>query len=185
MDNYNKFLNNQTSSIIRNNIYNFDEPIEITNLPICMKNSIVDYGLNINLIVNDNISIYQTIIDPLLHTVNIDNISYNLLQIEWRKTNFTFNNINVGLTLHLIHSSYDSVNKLIIVIPLDFVDNSELNDNLEGFRNIKYYKMDSYLKNHIPEINDENILMTINKNIETINKYNLKLNCLLGIVDLL
>ena len=52
-NNYNKFLNNQTSLIQRNNTYNINEPIEITSLPVCKKNISVEYGLNLNNILEE------------------------------------------------------------------------------------------------------------------------------------
>jgi len=58
-NNYNKYLNNEMSTLIRNNVYKFDELIEITNLPKCNKNIMVDYGLNIGSINNDNVTINQ------------------------------------------------------------------------------------------------------------------------------
>jgi PBP1b-binding outer membrane lipoprotein LpoB len=79
-NNYNKYLNNVTSIITKNNIYKNDEPIEITNLPLCNKNILVDYGLNINPLNNDGITVNQIINDPLLHTIEVDNKNYNLVQ---------------------------------------------------------------------------------------------------------
>lgn len=146
-NNYNKYLNNKTSIIIRNNIYKPNESIEITSLPTCNKNILVDYGLNINPINNDGVTINHTINDPLLHTIEVDNNNYNLVKIEWRKTNFTLNNKPIGLTLHLIHSDYKTSAKLNIIIPLDLID---INENIESFKNIFYNKMDNFFKTHIP-----------------------------------
>jgi len=140
-DNYNKYLNNVTSILLKNNVYEEYELIEIASLPSCNKTILVDYGLNINTINNNNISINQIINDPLINTIEVDNENYNLLQVEWRNTNFTFNNTPIGLTLHLIHSDYKTSNKLNIIIPLDFVEDI---DNIESFKNVFYNKMDTY-----------------------------------------
>jgi hypothetical protein len=140
-DNYNKYLNNITSILLKNNVYKEYELIEITSLPLCNKTILVDYGLNINTINNNNISINQIINDPLINTIEVDNENYNLLQVEWRNTNFTFNNTPIGITLHLIHSDYKTSNKLNIIIPLDFVEDV---DNIESFKNVFYNKMDTY-----------------------------------------
>jgi hypothetical protein len=152
-DNYNKYLNNQTSELVRNNLYAQNETIEITSLPICNKNILVDYGININSINNDGITINQIINDPLMHTIEVDNKNYNLVQIEWRKTNFSFNNNPIGLTLHLIHSDFNNLEKLIIIIPLDFVDDT---GNIETFKNVFYNKMDDFFTVRVPQaINTE------------------------------
>jgi hypothetical protein len=176
-DNYNKYLNNVTSILIKNNIYKQDELIEITSLPLCNKTILVDYGLNINSINNNNISINQIINDPLINTIEVDNKNYNLLQIEWRNTNFTFNNTQIGITLHLIHSDYITSNKLNIIIPLDFVENI---DNIESFKNVYYNKMDSFFKPAIANINNINSFIenklkgTFRLNLKYKRKYNIK-----------
>ena len=152
-NNYNKYLNNETSFIIKNNVYKQNELIEITSLPYCNKDILVDYGLNINSINNDGVKINQIINDPLIHTIEVDDKNYNLVQVEWRKTNFQFNGKPIGLSLHLIHSDYKTSEKLNIIIPLDLVDD---NENVESFRNIFYNKMDNFFKIKTPEIIDEN-----------------------------
>jgi len=98
--------------------------------------------------------------DPLIHTIEVENKNYNLIQIEWRKTDFSYNKKPIGLTLHLIHSDYKTIDKLNIIIPLDFVENI---NNVESFKNINYRKMDSFFALHTPT-NVENI------NVEKTNK---------------
>lgn len=164
-DNYNGYLNNTTSVIIQNNIYEKNEPIEILNLPQCEKNILVDYGLNINTINNNGIAVNQIINDPLLHTIEIDNINYNLVLVEFRKTNFTFDGKPIGLTLHLTHSDYNKQEKFNIIIPLDFVDDDE---NIETFKNLFYNKIDNFFTKHIPEALEK----IDNKNIHLINDIN-------------
>ena len=155
-NNNNTFLNNGTSIITKKDIYKINEPIEITELPSCNKKIIVDYGLNIDNIINDSISISQNIIDPLLHTIEIDNKNYNLIKIEWRKTNFTINNKSIGLSLHLIHNDYKSINNLIIIIPLDLsIENK--NTSTEGFKNMLYKKMIDYTNIYNPTSIIDNI----------------------------
>ena len=178
-NNYNKFLNNQTSIIIKNNVYKQDEPIEITSLPTCNKEILVDYGLNINTINNDGVTINQIINDPLVHTIEIDNNNYNLVQIEWRKTNFMFNGKPIGLTLHLIHSDFKNLEKLNIIIPLDFLESDE---NIESFKNVFYKRMDNFFKTHVPKaIEKLDKMIDLNKmkgkfnlSIKYKRKYNIK-----------
>ena len=176
-DNYNKYLNNVTSILIKNNIYKQDELIEITSLPLCNKNISVDYEININSINNNNISINQIIEDPLINTIEVNNKNYNLLQIEWRNTNFTFNNIPIGLTLHLIHSDYKTTEQLNIIIPLDFVENI---DNIESFKNVYYNKMDSFFKtsttisNNVNSFTKNNLKEKFRLNLNYKRKYNIK-----------
>jgi hypothetical protein len=165
-NNYNKYLNNESSLLLNKEVYKSDEYIEITNLESCNKSITVDYGLNINPINNDSITINQTINEPLIHTIEVDNINYNLVQIEWRKTNFTYNNNKIGLTLHLIHSNFKSSEKLNIIIPLDFIENV---DNIESFKNTFYNKMDSFFKTNIPNADNNNILSNTNNITESTN----------------
>jgi len=167
-NNYNKYLNNESSIIVRNNLYNQDEFIEITNLPKFNGNILVDYGSNNNPLNNDSVTINQLISDPLIHTIEINNYNYNLVQIEWRKTNFTFNGNKVGLTLHLIHSDYETSKKLNIIIPLDLVD-----EQIESFINTNYIKMDNYFKKPSDPKNKNKIINNVN---ELKGEFNLLIN---------
>ena len=169
-DNYNAYLNSKSSIIIRNDVYKPDEKIEITNLPSCEKHIVVEYGQNINSVNNDKISIHEVINEPLIHTIEVDNNNYNLVKVEFRKTNFTYNDKDVGLSLHLVHSSFNNtINKFIIVIPLDLVDYDST--NIEGFKNTFYNKMENYFY----EYNGEKQINEIkNKVIDIVkNKFNL------------
>ena len=173
-NNYNKFLNTQSSYLIRNNTYSIDETIEITNLPICKKEITVDYGLNINTYINNLVSINQIINDPLIHTIEVDKKNYNLIQIDIRKTNFTYNNKIIGLTLHLIHSDYVSLYNFNIIIPLDFVSDIS---SIETFKNINYKKMNTFFKKHIPStintIKNSGTVASTSTNNKSNNAYNL------------
>jgi hypothetical protein len=193
-NNFNKNNNYENSSFFKANLlekiefFSDNEPIEITTLPKCTKNINVDYGLSINTINNDGVSINHDINDPLIHTIEVDNKNYNLVKVELRKTNFTINNKQIGLTLHLIHTDYRSINNFIIIIPLDLnnldqnnnilddtnlddtnlddtnlddtnLDNTNLDDTTtESFKNIFYKKMDNFFKKYNP-------LKDINKEI--------------------
>ena len=178
-NNYNAFLNNDTTLLIRNNVYSQDELIEITKLSTCTKDIIVDYGININTINNNNISINQIINEPLIHTIEVDNKNYNLIQIEWRKTNFMFNGKQVGLTLHLIHNNYKTSENLNIIIPLDLISNY---DEIETFININYKKMDDFFTLGSPQVIDKVNIITnyndqINENLKILkNKFKLLTN---------
>jgi len=52
----------------------------------------VNYGSNTSLLNNDGRSIYQNIDNPLLHICTINNIDFNLIKIEFVKSNLTYNN---------------------------------------------------------------------------------------------
>ncbi len=120
-DNNFKYLNNGSSYLVYNNIYLPDEYIELTTLPKYNKQIKADYGINTNTINNNNISIYQDIIEPLFNTIEINDKNFNLMSIAWKRSPFTYNNKRVGLDLHLIHRNYISIYNLVIVIPLDLV----------------------------------------------------------------
>ncbi len=153
MSNHNfKYLNSKSSLFVNNDLYASNELIEIKSLPTCDVNITFDYGSNYNNIVNNNTSLYQDIIDPLEHTIELENINYNLTSIRWKLSKFTYDNIHVGLELHLVHQNYNSLNKLIIVIPLSLTnDNIEPNNNQkEEFKNVGYKK----LFNSLAQFND-------------------------------
>lgn len=135
-DNNFKYLNSKSSTFLINNVYSLNDMIEINELPKCNKIIKFDYGSNYNFIINDNVSIYQDIIDPLQHTIEVDNINYNLTSIRWKLSKLTYNNIPVGLELHLVHQNFNSLHKLNIILPLDLINN-----NIESFKNINYTKM--------------------------------------------
>jgi hypothetical protein len=131
-----EYLNSKSSIFLKNKIYSLNELIEMNDLPKCIKTIKFDYGSNYNFIVNNNISIYQDIIDPLQHTIEVDNVNYNLTSLRWKLSKFTYNNIPVGLELHLVHQNFNSLHKLNIVVPLDLINN-----NIEPFKNLNYTKM--------------------------------------------
>lgn len=133
----NNYVENMTSlTNEKQKVFSDNEPIELTTLPKCVKNINVDYGLNINTINSDGVSVNQYINDPLINTIEVDNKNYNLVKVEWRKTNFTINNKPVGLSLHLIHSDYQSINNFIIIIPLDLNNLDTINNTSQPVNNI-------------------------------------------------
>jgi hypothetical protein len=132
-----EYLNSKSSTFLKNNVYSLNELIELNALPKCTKTIKFDYGSNYNLIVNNSISIYQDIIDPLQHTIYIDNINYNLTSLRWKLSKLSYNGIPVGLELHLVHQNFNSLHKLNIVLPLDLINNNKV----ESFKNINYTKM--------------------------------------------
>ena len=103
--------------------------IEITSLPRCNKKIKLNNTININTLNNNNYAIYQDIIDPLLHTIDIDNSNYNLTNVEWRKSKLLWNNKPVGLELHLTYYNFISINSCNVIIPLDLVNNTTQVDN--------------------------------------------------------
>ena len=135
-----KYLNSKSSTFVNNDLYANNEQIELTTLASCPINFTFDYGTNYNSIINNNISIYQDINNPLEHTIELDNINYNLTSVRWKLSKFTYNNMNIGLDLHLVHQNFNSIYKLIIVVPLSLTSDSILpySNNKETFKNIGY-----------------------------------------------
>jgi hypothetical protein len=133
----NDYLNSKSSLFLKKNVYSLNELIEIKKLPQYNKILNFDYGSNFNFIINNKISIYQDIIDPLQHTIEFDNTNYNLISLRWKISKFSYNNRPVGLELQLVHQNYESINNLIIILPLDLINNN----NIESFKNINYAKM--------------------------------------------
>jgi hypothetical protein len=152
------YLNSTSSIFVKNKVYATDDKIEITKLPKCTKNINVDYIENTNSIVNNNISIYQNMNDLLQNTIEIDNTNFNLISIRWKISKFKYNNNNVGLDLQLVHQNFKSVDKVIIVIPLDFIQ-TELK-SIENFKNIGYNTSSKIFKNY--DFNVINNLKNIN-----------------------
>lgn len=142
-NNYNKYLDESKTLIVDKEKYDHVSLIEITNLPSCNKNFTISYGSNYNNIVNDNKSVFIDIIDPLLHTIEIDNQNYNLLKIEWVRNNFQYNGREVGLCLQLVHTNYLSPNQIKIVFPLNLI----ANQSTEAFENLFYNKTADLLNN--------------------------------------
>jgi hypothetical protein len=185
-DNFNfKYLNSKFSTFVKNKVYSNNSKIEITKLPFCNNKITVDYGINTNNVINNNISIYQNIIDPLEHTIVINSKNFNLVCIRWVKSKLSFNNKQIGLELQFIHQSYgDNINKFIISIPLDFVSNgispSLQNINHENFKNVGYIKMPNIFKDDDMDNNYDNASgskqYVANEKNEKINKYNLNVD---------
>jgi len=145
----------------------------------------VNYGSNTSLLNNDGRSIYQNIDNPLLHICTINNIDFNLIKIEFVKSNLTYNNKPIALELHLIHNYYNNINNYIIVLPLDFTSNVETFINIDpaeisNLSNTLLGQTNNIIKNYnFTELSNlSNTLLEktndIKKNINSyINKYNL------------
>jgi len=183
-----KYLNSKSSIFVKNNLYSNNEQIEITTLPTCTLNIKYDYGSNFNLIINNDISIYQNIIDPLEHTIELDNLNYNLTSISWKLSKFRYNDINVGLDLYLTHQNFNSLHKLIIVIPLSLTSNKikPFTNEKETFKNVGYKKMSKdllvYTDTKIYDNSDKNFLIPAYFNIK--NKTNLLIQSQKNLYDL-
>jgi hypothetical protein len=154
-DNNFKYLNNDSSYLVYNNVYSPDEYIELTSLPFYKKQIKADYGININTINNNNISIYQDIIDPLFNTIEINDKNFNLISIAWKRSKFTYNNKRVGLDLHLIHRNYISIYNLVIVIPLDLISDDIIAYNSNNNIDDNNIDIDNDIDNNI-DINIDN-----------------------------
>jgi len=146
--------------------------IEIKTLPLFKNSVVAKYQVNYNNINNNNFAIYQDILEPLLSTCDINSINYNLISVQFRKSKFSYDNNNVGLELHLVHTNYDSLQNYNIIIPLDLTNNPKT-DITENFINILYKKMDNKIGNLEQEfagITDETILNTTILKNDNLNK---------------
>ena len=164
----------------------YEELIEINELPLFKDTVVANYQININTVNNNSTSIFQEITDPLSNTCDINSNNYNLINVEFRKSKFLYNNTAIGLELHLMHINYDSMPNYNIIIPLDLTNNPYAS-NTENFINVLYKKMDLTVKtfeNEFAEITNETQLdatVLKNNNITNIIQkekdiFNLKLN---------
>jgi hypothetical protein len=151
MENSANFLDKSKSYCNWRPLFNKNERIELTDLPITTKYVIPGLAYNNNHIINDGKSISQNIVDSLMNTIEIDRIHYNLLRIAWYRSNFSYQGNPIGLELHLVLNNFRSVNNITFVIPLDLPSNSDniistsqeatldnTNDVTESFANIFY-----------------------------------------------
>jgi hypothetical protein len=115
--------------------------IEITKLPSCTKKVNLNYNNIPNNIYNNGISITYNlsnlnnnvnnakaniITEEFNNTILLEDITYNLSDIKFMKSNFTYNNILIDLNLKIYHIDliHTSKNSLQIIIPLQFNDNN-------------------------------------------------------------
>jgi hypothetical protein len=123
-----KYNNNQ---IIKRQVLAKGETIELLDLPYCKRLVNVEYTNNVNYIINNQISIYQDVVNPWDQNIKIGDELLNLYQISWRKSVFTFNKKLVGLELHLSHINSKNGKKTSIIFPLSFTESIEHFTNLE------------------------------------------------------
>jgi hypothetical protein len=164
------YFNSKSSLFLSNNLYSINEQIEIKLLQECNLNIKYDYGTNYNSIINNGISVYQDVADPLIHTIEIDNINYNLTSIRWKNSKLSYNNKSVGLNLELTHQNFNSIYKVILVIPLNFINYNLDNKNNETFKNIGY----NYMTKDFNIYTDTKISDNSNKNFITPSYFQLK-----------
>ena len=122
-----KPFENQSSNLIipKLKLLKPGEKIEILNLPYCKKNFKVEYGTNINYILNDGKKIYQDILKPNEQQAFIDAKKQGLTQISWRKSIFTYNNKQVPLELQLTHLDSKTGKITRIIYPLSLVSETK------------------------------------------------------------
>ena len=96
--------------------------LEITELEKCYPDIYPKYGTNSNHIINNGKKVYQKIIRVLSHRIIVDSERYFLSQIEWHKSVFFWKGQDIGLDLHLIHTSSTSDHSIRIIFPLNLVD---------------------------------------------------------------
>ena len=134
--NYNNFLNGSLSNYLINNLYELNENIEITKLPLCNKKLFLDFGVNTNNIINNNISLLQNIVNPYIHTAEFNGENYNMISVMFKKSQLSWNGIPIGLEFHIVFNNFKDIQNLSIVIPLDLISNT--NNNIETFQNVLY-----------------------------------------------
>jgi hypothetical protein len=128
-----KPFDNQSSNLIipKLKLLKSGEKIEILDLPYCKKDFKVEYGSNINYILNDGKKIYQDILKPNEQQAFIDAKKQGLTQVSWKKSIFTYNNKKVPLELQLTHldSKTGKITKIIYPLSLE-------SDTKENFSNL-------------------------------------------------
>lgn len=112
--------------------------LEITKLDICNPDMLPKYKKNSNHIINDGQMVYQKIVRTLPNRILVDGNRYFLSQIEWHKSVFLWNNQEIGLDLHLVHTSANSYHTMRIIFPLNLIDGNRTYFNDISFdKNIK------------------------------------------------
>jgi hypothetical protein len=147
-------FDNQSSNLIipKLKLLKSGEKIEILDLPYCKKDFKVEYGTNINYILNDGKKIYQDILKPNEQQAFIDAKKQGLTQVSWKKSIFTYNNKKVPLELQLTHldSKTGKITKIIYPLSLE-------SDTKENFSNLskKNKKLAKKNKKRAKKILDE------------------------------
>jgi hypothetical protein len=96
--------------------------MEITSQePVCLE-MFFRYGNNNNHLYNDGRAIWQSTIKFLENRVIINGERYGLSRLEWHKSVLSWQDKDVGLELHLVHSMVEVGNTIVFVIPLSLVD---------------------------------------------------------------
>jgi hypothetical protein len=124
---YYNFLSDNSVELVKNKLYLSNELIEISAIETCLKTINLDFKNNINTINNNNILIYQDIVDPLLNTVEINNENFNIIKIAWKRSKLAWNGKAVGLEFHIVLNNYKSIKNTTIIIPLDLYNSDKLN----------------------------------------------------------
>ena len=96
--------------------------LEVTTLSTSSPQIFMRYGNNNNHLYNDGNSVWQNMVRHLDNRVIFCGKRYALSTIEWHKSVLTWNSQEVGLELHLVHSSVETKDTIVFVIPLSLVD---------------------------------------------------------------
>tara|TARA_E500000178_G_scaffold343763_1_gene391012 strand:- start:45 stop:818 length:774 start_codon:yes stop_codon:yes gene_type:complete len=107
--------------------------LEITALKTFNPQIFLRYGNNNNHLYNDGRSVWQNMVRHLENRAIICGKRYGLSRLEWHKSVLTWNNQEVGLELHIVHSCVENKDTIIFVIPLSLVDL-----RTEGFTELSY-----------------------------------------------
>jgi hypothetical protein len=126
--------NESFSTFTNRKFFSQKQPIEITTLPLCNKIFKVDYTLNTNTVNNDDKGVSQDIAEPMIQTVEIGGVDYNLSKVEWKTSPFSWKDKQVGIDLHLIHTNYKSMTTVTILIPLDLLSASIIANSSEAVK---------------------------------------------------
>lgn len=107
--------------------------LEVTSLSTSSPQIFMRYGNNNNHLYNNGNYVWQNMIRHLDNRIIFCGKRYALSRIEWHKSVLTWNYQEVGLELHLVHSSVEIKDTIVFVIPLSLVDL-----RIESFTELSY-----------------------------------------------
>ena len=90
--------------------------LEVTSLSTSSPQIFMRYGNNNNHLYNDGNSVWQNMVRHLDNRIIFCGKRYALSTIEWHKSVLTWNSQEVGLELHLVHSSVETKDTIVFVV---------------------------------------------------------------------
>ena len=116
-----------------------DKKLEILDLPFCSIDFLAHYSPNSNNIINNGSKIYQDMLKSNEQRSQINDKDYNLVQVSWVKSLFTFNGKPVGLEMQFIHIDLTNGNIIKIIFPLSFTPSKKNRENILGNTSINNF----------------------------------------------